>query len=61
MVMEWDQIVKCISVSSSEDLAYRLMDGNQTTCWQSSGNQGKVLAGVDHMRVGGMLSVVVQG
>lgn len=45
VVMEWDQIVRHISVSSNEDCAYRLMDGNQTTCWQSSGTQGKASVG----------------
>lgn len=40
--MEWDQIVRHITVSSNEDSAYKLMDGNHNTCWQSSGTQGKV-------------------
>ena len=42
MVMDWDQIVRHVSVSSNEAQAYRLMDGIQTTYWQSSGTQGKV-------------------
>lgn len=41
VVMEWDQIVRHLSVSSNENQAYRLMDGNHGTYWQSSGPQGK--------------------
>ncbi len=41
VVMEWDQIVRHLSVSSNENQAYRLIDGNHSTYWQSSGPQGK--------------------
>ena len=41
--MDWDQIVKHLSVSSNEGVAYRLIDGNHSTYWQSSGPQGKVV------------------
>jgi len=40
--MEWDQIVRQITVSSNESSAYKLLDGNHNTCWQSSGLLGKV-------------------
>jgi len=40
--MDWDQIVRNISVSSNESQACRLIDGIHSTCWQSSGPQGKV-------------------
>ena len=53
VVMEWDQIVRRISVSSSEDSTYRLMDGNQTTCWQSSGAQGKASGSATPIVMGG--------
>ena len=42
VVMDWDQIVRHLSVSSNEGQAYRLTDGTHTTFWQSSGTQGKV-------------------
>ena len=40
--MDWDQIVRHLSVSSNESQAYRLIDGIHSTYWQSSGPQGKV-------------------
>ena len=43
--MEWDQIVRQLGVSSNDQQAYRLIDGMQTTFWQSSGTQGKVISG----------------
>lgn len=46
VVMDWDQIVRHLSVSSNEGQAYRLTDGTHSTFWQSSGTQGKVLASV---------------
>ena len=39
---EYDMCVRHTSVSSNENLAGRLTDGNDTTFWQSSGPQGKV-------------------
>ena len=45
VVNDWDQVVRHLSVSSNENLAYRLIDGNDTTFWQSSGPQGKVREG----------------
>ncbi len=39
--MDWDQIVRHLSVSSNENQTYRLIDGNHSTYWQSSGPQGK--------------------
>jgi hypothetical protein len=44
VVMDWDQIVRHLSVSSNEAQAFRLTDGTHTTCWQSSGTMGKVCA-----------------
>ena len=44
VVMDWDQIVRHLTVSSNESLSYRLIDGSHSTYWQSSGPQGKVLA-----------------
>lgn len=41
VVMDWDQIVRHLSVSSNDSQAYRLIDGNHSTYWQSSGPQGK--------------------
>jgi len=41
VVMDWDQIVRNISVSSNESQACRLIDSIHSTCWQSSGPQGK--------------------
>ena len=40
--MDWDQIVKHLTVSSNESQAYRLIDSSHSTFWQSSGPQGKV-------------------
>ena len=40
--MDWDQIVKTLTVSSNEGQACRLIDGIHSTYWQSSGPQGKV-------------------
>ena len=40
--MDWDQIVKSLTVSSNEGQACRLIDGIHSTYWQSSGPQGKV-------------------
>ena len=40
--MDWDQIVRHLSVSSNESQANRLTDGIHSTYWQSSGPQGKV-------------------
>lgn len=42
VVNDWDQIVRHLSVSSNENLASRLTDGNDATYWQSGGPQGKV-------------------
>ena len=42
VVMDWDQIVKTLTVSSNEGQACRLIDGIHSTYWQSSGPQGKV-------------------
>ena len=42
IVNEWDQVVRHLSVSSNENQAHRLTDGNDSTYWQSSGPQGKV-------------------
>lgn len=42
VVMDWDQIVRHLSVSSNEQQAGKLMDGVHSTYWQSSGPQGKV-------------------
>lgn len=42
VVMDWDQIVRHLTVSSNESQAYRLIDGSHSTFWQSSGPQGKV-------------------
>ena len=42
VVMDWDQIVRHLSVSSNESQAYRLIDSSHNTFWQSSGPQGKV-------------------
>ena len=42
VVGDWDQVVRHLTVSSNENLAYRLIDGNDSTYWQSSGPQGKV-------------------
>ena len=42
IVMDWDQIVRHLSVSSNESQANRLTDGIHSTYWQSSGPQGKV-------------------
>ena len=42
VVMDWDQIVKHLTVSSNESQAYRLIDSSHSTFWQSSGPQGKV-------------------
>lgn len=42
VVMDWDQIVRHLSVSSNEAQAFRLTDGTHTTFWQSSGTMGKV-------------------
>lgn len=42
VVMDWDQIVRYLTVSSNGGQAFRLMDGAPTTFWQSSGTQGKV-------------------
>ena len=42
VVMDWDQIVRHLTVSSNESQAYRLIDGSHNTFWQSSGPQGKV-------------------
>jgi E3 ubiquitin-protein ligase HERC2 len=41
VVMDWDQIVKHLTVSSNESQAYRLIDSSHSTFWQSSGPQGK--------------------
>jgi hypothetical protein len=42
IVMDWDQIVRHLTVSSNESQANRLTDGIHSTYWQSSGPQGKV-------------------
>ena len=42
VVMDWDQIVKHLTISSNESQAYRLIDSSHSTFWQSSGPQGKV-------------------
>ena len=42
IVMDWEQIVRRLSVSSNESQANRLTDGIHSTFWQSSGPQGKV-------------------
>ena len=42
VVMDWDQIVRHLTVSSNESQAYRLIDASHSTFWQSSGPQGKV-------------------
>ncbi|CAI8025927.1 E3 ubiquitin-protein ligase HERC2, partial [Geodia barretti] len=41
VVMDWDQIVKHLTISSNESQAYRLIDSSHSTFWQSSGPQGK--------------------
>ncbi|ODN06550.1 E3 ubiquitin-protein ligase HERC2 [Orchesella cincta] len=41
ILKEWSKCVKQINVSSLDTWAYRLIDGNPTTFWQSCGNQGK--------------------
>ena len=45
VVNDWDQIVRHMTVSSNENMVHRLIDGNDSTCWQSSGPQGKVREG----------------
>lgn len=42
IVMDWEQIVRHLSVSSNESQVNRLTDGVHSTYWQSSGPQGKV-------------------
>ena len=42
IVMDWEQVVRHLSVSSNESQANRLTDGVHSTYWQSSGPQGKV-------------------
>ena len=49
VVNDWDQVVRHLSVSSNENQAQRLIDGNDTTYWQSSGPQGKVLLLLDQL------------
>ncbi|XP_033632375.1 E3 ubiquitin-protein ligase HERC2-like [Asterias rubens] len=41
LIEEWSRCVRNIEVSSKEGHISRLVDGNQSTCWQSSGSQGK--------------------
>ena len=55
IVMDWEQIVRHLSVSSNESQVNRLTDGVHSTYWQSSGPQGKVSgSGCSHMKVNKM-------
>ena len=42
VIMDWDQVVKKISVSSNANMISALYDESTSTYWQSSGQQNKV-------------------
>ena len=42
VIMDWDQVVKKISVSSNVNQMSALYDESTSTYWQSSGQQNKV-------------------
>ena len=43
MIMDWDQVVKKISVSSNVNQMAALYDESTSSYWQSSGQQNKVV------------------
>jgi len=45
MIDDWHTCVKSLMVSSRENQAHRLIEGN-SGYWQSSGSQGKVIVSV---------------
>jgi len=42
VIMDWDQVVKKITVSSNTGQSSALFDDSTSTYWQSSGQQNKV-------------------